>query len=107
MGGGRGYLGLDDDLDRSAAVHLVERGLVVFELEDVRDHALDVDLAAVEVRDGAREAVRLRERADDLQTRQSAPTFRDFVTSRKRTLISSPKILDGGQWICALFSYTP
>lgn len=30
-------LGLDRDFERSAAVHLVERLLVVFELEHIRD----------------------------------------------------------------------
>ena len=29
--------GLDGDLERTTAVHLVERGLVVLELEDVRN----------------------------------------------------------------------
>ena len=66
--------GLDADLERATAVHLVERLLVVLELEDVGNHALDVDLAAVEVCDGAGKAVRLRERADDLVRWFSTPT---------------------------------
>lgn len=60
-------LGLDSDLQSGAAVHLVQGSLVVVELEDVCDHTLDVDLASIEVGDGAREAVCLRERADDLR----------------------------------------
>ena len=60
--------GLDRDFDSLAAVHLVERALVVLELEDIRDHALDVDFPAVEVRHGTREAECLRERADDLRS---------------------------------------
>ena len=51
-----GTSGLDDDLDRAAAVHLVERELVVLELERVGDHALHLHLAAVEVSDRPREA---------------------------------------------------
>ena len=65
---------LDADLECAPAVHLVERLLVVLELEDVGDHALDVNLAAVEVCDGAGEAVRLRERADDLMRWFSTPS---------------------------------
>ena len=60
--------GLDADLERAAAVHLVERGLVVLELENIRDHALDPNLAAVKVRNGTREAEGLGERANDLQS---------------------------------------
>lgn len=58
--------GFDADLHCAPAGHLVESLLVILELKDVRDHALDIDLASVQVRDGTRETIRLRERANDL-----------------------------------------
>jgi hypothetical protein len=60
-------LGLDSDLKGSTAVHLIQRLLEVFEFEHIRDHTLGLDLSAVEVRNSAREAERLRERSDDLR----------------------------------------
>lgn len=71
--------GANGNLERATRVHLVERLLVVLELEHVgtarlslvRPQVLDLhhagcaDLAAVEQLNGTREAVDLRERADD------------------------------------------
>lgn len=48
---------LDDDLDSLAAVHLIERLLVVFELERVRHHTFDANLARIEILDSTRETV--------------------------------------------------
>jgi hypothetical protein len=56
----------DDNLERRPTVHLVESGLVIVQLEHIGDHTLDVDLATIEIGDGAREAEGLRERANDL-----------------------------------------
>ena len=60
-------LGLYNDLERAPTVHLVQCGLKVVELEHVRDHALHVDFATVEISDGPREAVGLRKRSYNLQ----------------------------------------
>ena len=57
---------LDADLECAPAVHLVKGGLEVIKFEDIRDHALGLDLARVEISDRPREAVRLGEGADDL-----------------------------------------
>ena len=58
----------DSNLESTAAVHLVESSLVLLELEDVGDHALDIDCATIEVGDCTREAEGLRERAEDLES---------------------------------------
>jgi hypothetical protein len=47
--------------------HLVEGLLEVSQLEDVGNHALRLDLTAVEVLNGTREAVGLREGANNLE----------------------------------------
>lgn len=58
----------DGDLQCTAAVHLVQSGLVVIKLEDVSDHALHLHLTAIKVSNGTREAICLRERTDNLGT---------------------------------------
>jgi hypothetical protein len=54
-------LGLDDNLESSPAVHLIQSSLIVVELEYIGYHALDVDLSTVEVSNGAWKAEGLRE----------------------------------------------
>jgi hypothetical protein len=58
---------LDGNLKSTTRVHLVEGLLVVVKLEDVGNHTLGLDFSTVEVGDSTREAVALRERADDLE----------------------------------------
>ena len=55
------------DLERATAVHLVEGLLEFVDAVFVGHHSPRLDFAAVEVRDGTREAVCLGERANDLQ----------------------------------------
>ena len=59
-------VGGDANLECATAVHLVEGLLEVIDLVFVGHHSLRLDFAAVEISDRTREAVRLRERADDL-----------------------------------------
>lgn len=41
--------------------------MVIFQLEGIRHHSFDIDLATIEICHSSGEAVRLRERADDLE----------------------------------------
>lgn len=66
----------DADLESATAVHLVECLLEVVQLEFVSYHPLRLDFTAVKVRNGARETVRLRERADNLPIQSSTPDER-------------------------------
>lgn len=70
--------GLDGDLERTTAVHLVQCLLVVGKREDVGDHALGADLAAIEVCNGAREAVRLGEGTNDLDIARNVVNTRSY-----------------------------
>lgn len=58
---GTGCSWLNGYLESAAAAHLVKRQLVVCKFEDIGDHALRADLAAIEVGNCTREAVCLRE----------------------------------------------
>jgi hypothetical protein len=57
---------LNCNLQCSPAVHLIQRLLVVFKLENVCHHTLHLHLSAIEVCNRSWEAVCLRERPDDL-----------------------------------------
>jgi len=59
-------VGGDADLQGTAAIHLVECLLEIVKLVFIGHHSLRLDFATIEVRNGTREAVRLRERTDDL-----------------------------------------
>ena len=48
---------LDGNFEGTTTIHLVQRRLVLFELEDICDHTLHVDFAAVKVGHGTREAI--------------------------------------------------
>ena len=116
------YSRLDRNLERTTAAHLVQCLLVILQGEDIRDlpavsadinelqsgkftyHALHVDFPAVQVCNRTGEAECLRERADDLSNRMSEILMSPVSSSARRTLISSPKIFEGGQWTKALFS---
>lgn len=63
---GRSSVGSDGDLQSLPGRHAVERLLEVLQVKDVGDHALDVQLAAVQVLDGTAETVELGERSDDV-----------------------------------------
>lgn len=67
---------LDCNLQCLPTVHLVQGCLIVFQFEDVGNHALHLDLTAVKVCNGAREAICLGEGSDDLQ--------QDFGQKRQR-----------------------
>jgi len=110
---------LDSDLQGSSAAHLIQRLLVILKLKDIGDltrglqdhslwisdnethHSLGLDLSALEVLDRPGEAVGLREGPDDLSGFQQ---HREEREPRRHTLISSLKILDGGQVTRALSS---
>jgi hypothetical protein len=59
-------VGGDADLERPTTLHFIEGTLEVVELEFVGHHSFGLDFATVEICDGTREAVSLRERANDL-----------------------------------------
>jgi hypothetical protein len=99
---------LDGNLQALARRHLVKCLLEVGKLEHVCNHTLGLDLATVEVLHRAGEAVGLRERADNLMcVCRDKYLMGRFTYGDKLTVISSPKIFEGGQWTRALFSYTP
>lgn len=78
------------NLKRRPAVHLIQSGLVVVQLENICHHTLHVNLAAVKICHRTGEAESLRERADDLRVlleRHRREQKWDNVT-----LISSPNI---------------
>jgi len=53
---------------RCATAHRIKSLLVIIQSERVCDHARDIDLAAIEKLDGAREAVHMREGSVNLST---------------------------------------
>ena len=70
------------------------------ELPEVQTyHSLDLDLPTVEVRNRTGEAVHLSERPNNLYVpvRDLSVQIHSFVEEQPQTLISSPKILEGGQ----------
>ena len=85
-----------DDLECTPAIHLVQGVLIMIELEDIRYHALQVDFTTIEISDGTRETVSLREGTDDLDSKLDEPD-RTTCSKQRLTLISSPKICAKGR----------
>lgn len=65
---------LHRNLQRCATAHRIKSLLVIIQSERVGDHARDINLAAIEKLDGAREAVHMREGSVNL----SVCSFRTF-----------------------------